>query len=264
MLDPTIPSPRHGGRLHQRLRGGEITAAADFAVLGEWISRSRRPLRPRHSRRLVARAISDDAFRAEFLDRLGQPARRRALSPPWPARCMSTGSTMPRATGFRPRAPSSARIARSPSATTQHGNVMRAGHRRHRHASAYRTAPQHRCRRDQRRALAMLDRRLRAEIERPSSPFAKVLQVLLPGERTRHASTSRRSRHCQARRRRRLRAPGILDASIMVGQLCLGRRGARHRRDRRHRRGSGRHRARGHKLPRRRLLEAREQFAFDR
>ena len=91
--------------------------------------------------------------------------------------------------------------------------------------SAYRTAPHIDVEETKRRALAMLHRRLKGEID-PFVVWAKV-PVLLPGERT--STVDEPARSLYARLPAVDAVPGILDASIMVGYVWADERAPRPR-----------------------------------
>lgn len=197
------------------LRGAEITAAADFAVLGEWDWELAPTL---HARAIpggpVARATYD-AFRAEFLERL-------AASLPVDGLYLAMHGAM-HVEGLDDAEGDWISAARDvvgqdcPIAVSYdlHGNVSERVIDAIDMFSAYRTAPHIDVEETKRRALSLLHRHLLGKID-PFVAFAKV-PVLLPGERT--STVDEPAKSLYARLPAVDAVPGILDASIMVGYV---------------------------------------------
>ncbi len=197
------------------LRGAEITAAEDFAILAEW---SWEIAPTFHARTIpggpVERATYD-RFKAEFLERLAAAlpidglylAMHGAMKVDGLDDCEGDWCAAARAV-VGPDCPIAASY-------DLHGNVSQRVIDAIDMFSAYRTAPHIDVTETKQRALAMLDRRLRGEID-PFVVWAKV-PVLLPGERT--STVDEPARSLYARLPAVDAIPGILDASIMVGYV---------------------------------------------
>ncbi|MCX5495295.1 M81 family metallopeptidase [Kaistia dalseonensis] len=197
------------------LRGAEIPAAADFAVLGEW---DWQILPTLHARAIpggpVERATYE-ALKAEFLDRLQASLPIDGLYLAMHGAMNVEG--MDDAEGDWIAAARAIVGDECPISTSYdlHGNVSERVIDAIDMFSAYRTAPHIDVTETKRRALALLHQRLTTDV-RPFVVWAKV-PVLLPGERT--STVDEPAKSLYARLPEVDAVPGVLDASIMVGYV---------------------------------------------
>ncbi len=197
------------------LRGAELTEAADFACLQDWDWEIAPTLHARAIPGGPVERATYEAFKTEFLERLEASlpidglylALHGAMKVDGMDDCEGDWCAAARAV-VGPDCPIAASY-------DLHGNVSQRVIDAIDMFSAYRTAPHIDVTETKRRALAMLHRRLKGEID-PFVVWAKV-PVLLPGERT--STVDEPARSLYARLPAVDAVPGILDASIMVGYV---------------------------------------------
>ncbi len=197
------------------LTGAAITASPDFACLFEWDWEIAPTFHARTIPGGPVERATYEAFRAEFLERLRQAlpidglylAMHGAMKVDGIDDCEGDWISAARAV-VGPDCPISVSY-------DLHGNVSQRVIDAIDMFSAYRTAPHIDVTETKRRALSMLYRRLKGEID-PFVVWAKV-PVLLPGERT--STVDEPAKSLYERLPTVDAVPGILDASIMVGYV---------------------------------------------